>query len=124
MGILTRERRLIGSLVALLLVVGCHRPPDPLPVDEADHRAEVAAWHERRVAEMAAPDSWLSLIGLHWLREGETTVGSAPDNDIVLPEKAAPRVGRVILHTHAVSQNRSPGKRARRVDGHHSDAPS
>ena len=97
--------------MALLLVVGCHRPPDPLPVDEADHRAEVAAWHERRVAEMAAPDSWLSLIGLHWLREGETTVGSAPDNDIVLPEKAAPRVGRVILEAEEVRFVVEPGVR-------------
>jgi uncharacterized protein (DUF1684 family) len=66
-------------------------------VDAEAHAAEVDGWAERRVAELRAPDSWLSLIGLHWLGEGETTVGAAPDNDIVLPAEAAPRVGRVLL---------------------------
>jgi uncharacterized protein (DUF1684 family) len=73
-----------------------------MPVDAEEHRAWVTGWAERRLAEMAAPDSWLALIGLHWLSEGETTVGSGGDNDIVLPAKADAHVGTVILEGEQV----------------------
>lgn len=89
-------------LAAPLLALGCGGPPEAIHVDDAFHAAEVEGWVKRRTAEMKAPDSWLSLIELHWLGEGETTVGSSPDNDIVLPEKAALRVGRVILEGDVV----------------------
>jgi uncharacterized protein (DUF1684 family) len=49
-------------------------------VDPAEHETAVAAFAAARVAELAAPDSWLSLIGLHWVEQEETTLGSAPDN--------------------------------------------
>ena len=87
-----------GALsAACLMALGCDGPPPAISVDPDIHRAEVEGWVERRLSEMSAPDSWLSLIGLHWLQDGETTLGSAPDNDIVLPEKAASRVGRLVL---------------------------
>ena len=49
---------------------------------------EIEQWRAARVARLTAPDGWLSLIGLEWLREGANRVGSAADNDIVL--KAGP----------------------------------
>ena len=40
------------------------------------------------------PDGWLSLAGLFWLEQGESTFGSDPANDVVFPTGAAPpRVG-------------------------------
>lgn len=66
-------------------------------MDAAAHAAALEAFAAARVSELSAPDSWLSLIGLHWLPQGETTVGSAPDNGVVLPGKAAPRVGTVMV---------------------------
>jgi len=99
----TRRTLAVAFLwAASLSVVGCGGPPEAIPVDVAAHRSEVNGWVERRTAEMMAPDSWLSLIGLHWLDQAETTIGSAPDNDIVLPEKAAPHVGRVIVEDDVV----------------------
>ena len=56
-----------------------------------------------------APDSWLALIGLHWLPQGETTVGSAPDNGVVLPGKAAPRVGTLEVSGTEVQWHTEPG---------------
>ncbi|KXU37752.1 hypothetical protein AXK11_00130 [Cephaloticoccus primus] len=49
-----------------------------------EYAAELAEWRAQRLARLTAPDGWLSLIGLHFLRAGEQRVGSAPDNDIVL----------------------------------------
>ena len=42
-------------------------------------------WRARRHAELAAPDSWLGLIGLHWLAPGANLVGSAADATVQLP---------------------------------------
>lgn len=49
-----------------------------------DHTTEIKAWREKRVERLRAPAGWLSLVGLHWLKDGEQTVGSAKGNDVVL----------------------------------------
>jgi hypothetical protein len=70
-------------LALLLAAVGsgsacAEGPPEPVPVDPAEHEAAVAAFAAARVAELAAPDSWLSLIGLHWLEQGTRPPDSSP----------------------------------------------
>lgn len=49
-------------------------------------------WREARAASLAAPDSWLGLIGLFWLEDGSNQVGSDPDAVVRLPDGAA-RIG-------------------------------
>lgn len=61
---------------------------------EAEYRQQVEAWHARRIARLTAPDGWLSLVGLEWLRRGITLIGSAAGNDIVLA-RAPPHLGAV-----------------------------
>ena len=63
------------ALAALVLVAA------PL---RADFVADLSAWKTDRVTRLTAPDSWLSLIGLHWLKPGFNTVGSAEDADLRL----------------------------------------
>lgn len=98
------------AAVPLAFVAACTAPPDPIPVDPDAHVSEVMGFHEGRVAELEAPDSWLSLIALHWLPEGETTLGSDPGNDLVLPAgKAAPVVGRIVRTGDEVRFVANPG---------------
>ena len=87
-----------GLVIAISLLASCVAgPPEPIPLDEAEHGMVTRTFIANRVKEIEAPDSWLSLIALHWLPEGETTLGSDPSSDLVLPSgKAAPRVGRVV----------------------------
>lgn len=54
----------------------------------ASYEQQIQQWRTGRVQRLTAPDGWLGLIGLEWLKEGDTRVGSAADNDIVL--KAGP----------------------------------
>lgn len=54
----------------------------------ASYIHEIEQWRADRVARLTAPDGWLSLIGLEWLKKGANRIGSAADNDIVL--KAGP----------------------------------
>lgn len=50
-----------------------------------DLRMAHARWRERRLAELMGPDSWLGLIGLHWLEPGCNRVGSGGDASVRLP---------------------------------------
>ena len=68
----------LSCLVNLLhMLNGCFAAAD-------DYTAETEKWRSGRLARLTAPDGWLSLVGLHWLKQGTNTVGSAADNDIVL----------------------------------------
>ena len=92
-----RGRSSFGILPGLFLLGACSGAPEEIPIDASAHESAVMSFHEAREAELEAPDSWLSLIGLHWLEEGETTLGSDPSNDIVLPEgKAVAFVGTAV----------------------------
>ena len=58
------------------------------------YQQQIERWHAQRIARLAAPDGWLSLVGLEWLKPGANRVGSASDNDIVLA-KASARLGTI-----------------------------
>jgi len=48
------------------------------------YQSQIEQWRAQRLARLKAPTGWLSLIGLHWLKDGKNTVGSGKSNDIVL----------------------------------------
>lgn len=50
---------------------------------------EIERWHAWRIARLTAPNGWLSLVGLDWLKSGVNRIGSAADNDIVLAKAPA-----------------------------------
>jgi uncharacterized protein (DUF1684 family) len=60
-----------------------------------DYPHEIEAWRVERTARLVKPDGWLTLIGLHFLKAGENTVGTAPDNSVV-----PAHLGTVILGPH------------------------
>ena len=62
----------------------------------SDYSKQIDAWRAQRVERLKAPNGWLSLIGLHWLKDGKNTVGSAKDNDVVLAKGPA-HLGAVTL---------------------------
>ncbi|HEY5752152.1 MAG TPA: DUF1684 domain-containing protein [Chthoniobacterales bacterium] len=45
---------------------------------------EIEAARAARVQRLTKPDGWLTLIGLHFLQLGENTIGSAPDNRVII----------------------------------------
>lgn len=52
-------------------------------------QADLLEWRSQRAAELQAPEGWLSLIGLEWLKEGDNNVGSATDNRIRIAKAPA-----------------------------------
>lgn len=57
----------------------------------------LSKWRAKRLASITAPQGWLSVVGLHWLKDGENTFGSSPENDFVFDEKAAGQIGSLTL---------------------------
>src|SRR5579883_1738454 len=55
---------------------------------DTDYRATVAQWREAREAKLKAPDGWLAVAGLFWLKPGSNTFGGK-GSAIELPRVSA-----------------------------------
>jgi uncharacterized protein len=69
------------------------RPSEPSAAESTQWQQDLAIWRTQREKEISAPDGWLSLAGLEWLKSGISAVGSAPDNQIHLPSGTPERLG-------------------------------
>ena len=79
--------------------------PSPTPI------ADTSEWRKHRETELKADRGWLAVSGLPWLREGETTLGSADGNMIRLADGPA-RFG-ILVRTGASVELRPDGAPAR-----------
>ena len=67
------------------------------------------AWHEGRVERLTDPTGWLTLDGLHELKDGSQTLGSDPASDVVLDGGVAPSVGVLAIDKRGISFTASDG---------------
>jgi uncharacterized protein len=108
-------RYLFCALLAaggLAAASGCRGGPkdaaSALPdVETAD--AAVLEWRAKHEADYRR--DWASIAGLHVLKPGANTAGSASTNDIVLPPSMPPAVGRFTLDGERVRFEPAPGVR-------------
>ena len=61
--------------------------------DEANWREELAAWRAGRERTVSAPDGWLTLVGLEWLKPGFNSFGAAKDNQIQVRAQTPEHMG-------------------------------
>lgn len=92
-----------------------------VPMNADTYRNETEAWRTNRAAKLTAPDSWLSLIGLHWLSTGENTVGSAPGNSVQLSAGPAHFATLTLAADGKVAMTPAPGAGVE-VDGQQATA--
>jgi uncharacterized protein (DUF1684 family) len=95
------------SAALLVFLAACSKteqpapPPAPAPVpavfSAADHAKEITAWQQDRDKRLRTEEGWLTLVGLHWLKPGDNTFGSAKSNRIVMPAKAPGSMGTLTL---------------------------
>lgn len=63
---------------------------------EKNYHLNTINWRKDYERKLSAPDGWLSISGLYWLKEGENRLGSDPGCEVILPAAAAPaKVGRI-----------------------------
>lgn len=102
---MTRLVRAAAAVLAALLLAG---PALPAETTEA-YRQEIEQRRADREARLRSPEGWLSLVGLFWLAEGENSFGSGPGNDLVFPQPAPQKAGRVVLDGASVRLFVHPG---------------
>jgi len=104
----TAKWPLARTLAAVLLSLAAALPlagaapdmpggPDTTAAGLSAYRNEIEAWHRKRIEGLRGDDGWLTLVGLHLLQEGDNRLGSAGDNDLVLPTKAPAHAGVIRL---------------------------
>ncbi|MEP7082055.1 MAG: DUF1684 domain-containing protein [Chloroflexota bacterium] len=81
---------------------------------------DVEEWRRARYRRLREPMSWLTLVGLEWLRDGESRVGSTAEADIRLPS-GPPVAGRLVRSGAEVTAHGEGGSGlthdGREVDG-------
>jgi uncharacterized protein (DUF1684 family) len=83
----------------------------PSSPDTAEHRRDIEAWKERRIASLKREDGWLTLVGLYWLDKGENSVGSDSKSKVVLPAGKAPAsLGTITLSDGGAVFTAAPGE--------------
>ncbi len=53
----------------------------------------ILEWRQEVDRNLRRENGWLALAGLFWLRKGTNLIGSDPESDILLPERAPVRLG-------------------------------
>ena len=59
------------------------------PKSDPQFLQQIEQFRTQRAKNLSAPDGWLSLVALQWLKPGDTTVGSAPGNTLHLDHAPA-----------------------------------
>jgi uncharacterized protein (DUF1684 family) len=83
-----RSLTLLSALSASLLPLGAQSLADP-----AGWQRDLEAWRAAREKLISAPDGWLSLSAMAWLKPGFNSLGSDPASLLRLPATAPARVG-------------------------------
>ena len=92
MGKDSRVMSCIKLMLCLILALGSGFITSSLTADEPvvvtvqteNHQQAVEVWRASRHERLMQPDGWLTLVGLEWLEDGESSIGKAVDNDIQL----------------------------------------
>jgi len=81
------SNRIISGMIFLscliTLLCSCTVPEKELTPEE--YAVHISEWDSTRLVRLRAPDGWVNLAGLFWLREGDNSIGSAGSNNIVFP---------------------------------------
>lgn len=80
-----------------VLICGCQTTKENMNAEE--YASHIKHWDTDRLERLKAPEGWVNLAGLFWLEEGENTIGSAEENDIVYPR------GPEVLGTVTLNEN-------------------
>lgn len=84
----------------LILIIACTQKPTADP----NYVKEINEWDQKRINRLKDDDGWLNLVGRFWLKEGESTFGSAKDNDIVVESSKLPEhIGSFIFEDSVVT---------------------
>jgi len=93
----------IVMLVVVMAVTGFGQAPSTTENASA-YRDRISKWRKGVEDDLKKDEGWLSVAGLFWLIDGETTIGADPSNGVVLPHGSSPdMVGTLLNHEGRVT---------------------
>jgi hypothetical protein len=103
------SRPLLASLVGTLVLtaIGCQRTGAPPPQWNDAVVMEIESW--RAGHEESYTRNWATIEGLHFLKDGAQSAGSAPDNDVVLTASLPEHLGTFTVAPDEVTFDPEPG---------------
>jgi uncharacterized protein len=106
----------IAAAIAAVSIAACRQADAPPTQEQAapalpsdPYEAEITKFQQDREAALKTDTGWLTIAGLWFLTEPETTFGSDPLNDIVLPDGAPGRAGTFVMRNGKVSVKAADG---------------
>ena len=78
--------RVRGAILAVLVAA----TTAATAAEEPGFMADYEAWHAKRIERLQSDNGWLTLVGLHWMSEGDNAFGSDPSLPVPLPAGKAP----------------------------------
>ncbi len=91
----------IGMTLAVVSLAGCGRGTrTDAPSSAEGHLADVEKWRAKHESDYRR--DWVTIAGLHLLKPGPNTAGSASENAIVLPASTPATIGRFVLQDRTV----------------------
>jgi uncharacterized protein (DUF1684 family) len=114
---LIRSGFLIVASAAVFALTSCRQTEAPPPQEQQaapalasdPYQAEITKFQQDREAALKTDTGWLTIAGLSFLTKPETTFGSDPLNDIVLPDGAPARAGTFLMRGGKVSVKAADG---------------
>jgi uncharacterized protein (DUF1684 family) len=103
------SRLLLAALVGALVgtVIGCQPTAEPPPAWNDAVVTEIEAW--RAEHEESYTHNWVTIEGLHFLKPGTQSAGSAPDNDVILIASLPEHLGTFTVASDEVTFDPAPG---------------
>ena len=93
---------LLVSILTLSMIAAC-KVDSPIARDttktaaatvpDPEHEKAVEAWRKERLTRLTEEFGWLTLVGLHWLKEGDNHIGSKDGSAVHLPPSVPADVG-------------------------------
>jgi uncharacterized protein (DUF1684 family) len=101
------------SLIGFGLLAG---PSFAADAGSSNYEREVAKFRHEREQQLKAEDGWLTVVGLHWLKEGANRIGSDPASEVPLPAAAPKRVGSILYKGGKAHFRPAPGIALKEAD--------
>jgi len=91
------SRTLLLALASAALLPLAAQTPGSAAAEREQWRQEISVWRAQHEKEVSAPDGWLTLAGLEWLKAGINSVGAAEGSAIKLPLQAPAKLGLITV---------------------------
>jgi uncharacterized protein (DUF1684 family) len=89
----------LAAMLSLSLAAGSDSKSSD---DQSSWQRDLLAWRAARATSLQAPEGWLSLIALGWLKEGDNSFGSAENSRVQITAKAPAHIAVVRLEKGAL----------------------